>query len=264
VNGHPQFDEDFDLYALGALEGEERQDLELHLRTCVDCGRKLEEARGRMALLALAVPPQSAPAAVRDRLLRQVSALSRVSAEEPRRRLGLYLLRWVTPALALTTAVLAFTVGFLTSRNQSLNRRLRELESSTQQAERRQEAGMARARAILDVLTSSETTKVTLLAAGARPAPEGKAFYHAQKGLLFYVANLPSLPSSQTYQLWLVPDTGSPISAGIFSTDPKGNGQIVLPPLPSGVRAKAFAVTIEPAGGVPQPTGPKVLIGAAS
>jgi len=34
--------------------------------------------------------------------------------------------------------------------------------------------------------------------------------------------------------------------------------------LPQGVEPKAFAVTIEPSGGMPQPTGPKVLVGAAS
>jgi anti-sigma-K factor RskA len=34
--------------------------------------------------------------------------------------------------------------------------------------------------------------------------------------------------------------------------------------IPPGVLPKAFAVTLEPAGGKPQPTGPKVLVGAAS
>jgi anti-sigma-K factor RskA len=33
--------------------------------------------------------------------------------------------------------------------------------------------------------------------------------------------------------------------------------------VPANTPAKAFAVTIEPVGGAPQPTGPKVLLGAA-
>jgi len=33
--------------------------------------------------------------------------------------------------------------------------------------------------------------------------------------------------------------------------------------VPANTRAKAFAVTVEPLGGTPQPTGPKVLLGAA-
>jgi anti-sigma-K factor RskA len=36
-----------------------------------------------------------------------------------------------------------------------------------------------------------------------------------------------------------------------------------MPQIPSGVAAKAFAVTIEPAGGVPQPTGAMVQAGSA-
>jgi anti-sigma-K factor RskA len=34
--------------------------------------------------------------------------------------------------------------------------------------------------------------------------------------------------------------------------------------LPPGMAAKEFTVTIEPLGGRPQPTGPMVLVGAAS
>jgi anti-sigma-K factor RskA len=63
--------------------------------------------------------------------------------------------------------------------------------------------------------------------------------------------------------LWLIPGQGNSISAGIFDVDTKGNGS-VLPPLPSGLTAKAFAVTIEPRGGVPKPTGKKVLFGVVS
>ena len=59
--------------------------------------------------------------------------------------------------------------------------------------------------------------KVALVAAGAPNLPQGKAFYHPSKGLVFYPANLPALPSNQTYQLWLVPGQGSPISAGVLS-----------------------------------------------
>jgi anti-sigma-K factor RskA len=34
--------------------------------------------------------------------------------------------------------------------------------------------------------------------------------------------------------------------------------------LPPGVEAKAFAITLEPEGGMPQPTGPMVLVGPVS
>jgi anti-sigma-K factor RskA len=40
------------------------------------------------------------------------------------------------------------------------------------------------------------------------------------------------------------------------------NGAVVVHLTP-GLVAKAFAVTLEPQGGMPQPTGPKVLVGVA-
>ncbi len=71
MNGHPTREEDFDLYALGALEGEEKRAIELHLAGCRDCARKLAEAQGRIALLALAAPPAAPSDAVKQRLMSQ-------------------------------------------------------------------------------------------------------------------------------------------------------------------------------------------------
>jgi len=253
VNGHPQFEEDLDLYALGALESEEAQELASHLEVCPECTQKLKEAHARVALLALAAPSQEAPRRVKERLLRQIAGRR---AEQPPARRALFW-RWAAPALAAVLLVLAVWVVALRTENSELYRQVRGLEGKQQTME----AELTRARAVLELLTAPDTAKVTLVAGEAHPAPQGKVFYHPQKGLLFYVANLPALPSGKTYQLWLVPTQGNPISAGTFQTDTHGNGEVLLPQLPAGVAAKAFAVTVEPAGGVPQPTGPKVLVG---
>jgi len=254
VNAHPQFDEDFDLHALGALDQQEEQALELHLSGCPDCRLKLEEARGRMAALALAAPSEVPPQMARKRLLDQIrSELGKQPAPSA-------LLRWLVPVLAATSAALAIALWRQASQNRELAQSVQVLQAEIQ----RQGTETARARAVLEVLTAPDTLKVTLVAGTAHPVPQGKAFYHSRKGLVFYAANLPALPPNRTYQLWLVPAQGNPISAGIFQVDAQGNGAVLLPPLPTNVAAKAFAVTVEPAGGVPQPTGPKVLIGLVS
>jgi anti-sigma-K factor RskA len=256
VNGHPQFAEDFDLYVLGAIEGEERETLELHLVHCAECRQKAEEARGRVALVALAAPAEIPPRGTRDRLLRRVRA-SAVLGASPRR------VPWprrMAAAFALATLVLAVIGGVQWRRNERLARLVRELELTQAQLE----AQSAQARAVLEVLTSPDTIKVALVPSGARTVPQGRALYNAGKGrLLFYAANLPALPADRTYELWLIPAEGSPINAGIFQSDLKGNGQVLLPPLEPGVKPKAFAVTVEPVGGVPKPTGSMVLLGPA-
>ena len=95
--------------------------------------------------------------------------------------------------------------------NRALLQKQSELQSEAQVLRQETE----RERSVLDILTASDTVKVTLVS-GTRPAPEGKAFYHAHKGLLFYTSNLPAAPSGRTYQLWIVPRAGQPHQRGRF------------------------------------------------
>jgi hypothetical protein len=169
---------------------------------------------------------------------------------------------WVGICLVLVVAA-----AWLAVDNLRLSRRLAKLHLTYQQLEassRELETLSSRARAALDLLTAPETVQVELSPAAARPMPHGKVFYNPARGLLFYATNLRPLPVDRTYELWLIPTEGAPVNAGIFNTDSLGNGQVILPPLPRGLTAKVFAVTIEPPGGVPAPTGPKVLIGLVS
>jgi anti-sigma-K factor RskA len=255
MSTHPPNDE-LDLYALGTLEDDARRELESHVTECAECRRALAESSGRVALLAFAAEPRAPSAPVRSRLLAQVRAQGR-EEEAAMRRFGWPRLAWAT------AVVLALVAVFLARENRKM---IREMDALQSQFQARQ-AELARAQQALAILTSAETLRVPLTYGEEKPRPEGKVLFNRQRGLLFFATRLPALAANQTYQLWLVPSEGNPISAGIFRPDEKGDGSILLPEvaaLPAGVEAKAFAVTIEPAGGVPQPTGPKVLVGLVS
>jgi anti-sigma-K factor RskA len=56
---------------------------------------------------------------------------------------------------------------------------------------------------------------------------------------------------------------GKPVDAGVFDVDPSGKTLFESKELTS-VTAENFAVTVEPRGGLPQPSGPIVLLGAPS
>ena len=80
------------------------------------------------------------------------------------------------------------------------------------------------------------------------------------KWLVFTVA-LPPLPADKTYELWFITPDQRKTSAGTFNVDLTGNGMIsVQPPKDLGPVA-GVAITDEPAGGVPAPTGSVQLVG---
>jgi anti-sigma-K factor RskA len=125
-------------------------------------------------------------------------------------------------------------------------------------------ADAAAARRVLDAMTDTTAMHVTLAKGPTPPAPQGRATYVAEKGTLIFIANnLDPLPESKTYELWLIPaaEGRDPIPAGIFHPDERGNASVILPPLPKGVEAKAFGVTIEDEGGATTPTLPIILVG---
>ena len=101
--------------------------------------------------------------------------------------------------------------------------------------------------------------------AGLPPSPGAKANLlwnpAAQVGVLL-TSGLPQIPPDRVYELWAFAGN-EPVPAGIFEVDEAGHAFLRLPPLPP--RAKRydkFAVTVEPAGGVPKPTGPMHLLGS--
>ncbi len=107
----------------------------------------------------------------------------------------------------------------------------------------------------------SPSSKVVSLA-GSDMAKEAGAFLlfdPITKRAWLYAFNLPALPTGKVYQLWAIDD--KPVSAGIFGLDSGQKGRLLIKNLPDFTRMKKFAVSVEPDGGRPQPTGAIYLIG---
>jgi anti-sigma-K factor RskA len=261
MNGHPQHEEDFDLYALGALEGEEKQALEAHIAGCPACEAKLAEARGRVSLLALAAEPVAPPAAVKNRLMEQVRAerlpsRAREDARSPERAgslFGRWTLAWVAAA-----AVLALATGLLWYQNIKDDEKIRQALKAAAAAQLKIE----NAQKLIEILQAPDSVMISLASVDATQVT-GKVCYNARLGKLACSTHLPAAPSAKSYQLWLVPMTGNPMSAGLIAPNMISTDDMWMTDVKAGTAAKAFAVTLEPAGGMPQPTGPKVLVGLA-
>jgi anti-sigma-K factor RskA len=75
------------------------------------------------------------------------------------------------------------------------------------------------------------------------------------------LAGVPVLDPGKTYELWAIRGTKAPEPAGLLPVaDPSGVA-LYVPPIPKPGDVTAFAISIEPAGGSPSPTGPVVLVG---
>jgi anti-sigma-K factor RskA len=261
MSTHEQFAEDLALYALGSLPPAEAAALEQHLQGCAACRRELQELRGDASLLALSAAGPAPPSRSRERLLAAIK-------KEPRRqRMVLYHARpwWAIAPVVASLALAAF--AFLMWReNSDLKQENADAQQKTQalSAElKRQEHDSEKAREMLYMLTSPEVQKVSLSAAKSAPQPVGKAMYLRSKGHLMFLANnLPPLPQSKTYELWLIPMSGAaPMPAGTFMPDEKGGAMMMDHTMPAGTEAKAFAVTVENAPGSEKPTMPMVMMG---
>jgi anti-sigma-K factor RskA len=253
MSAHDQFADDLALLALEALQGDERVTLEKHLEGCSSCRSELERLRGDMALLALSASGPAPPRRSRERLLKAIAKEPRAQKMGAARRSSWTLLPW------LAAAALLLVAGFFWQQSDRLAQRLARLQDESAQ----QQTQLERAREVVSTLTSTDALRVTLVAAQAPPQPQGKAIYVRERSsLIFLASNMPALPPQRSYELWLIPTNGAPIPAGMFKPDARGSATVVEPPLPGGVEAKAFAITIEPEQGSSAPTMPIVMMGA--
>jgi Anti-sigma-K factor rskA/Putative zinc-finger len=206
-----------------------------------------------------------APSAPRTRAADDVTAVGPAPPAAPvipiasRRRSAL--LPWV--AMAASLVLLLGTAVYAAS----MRGRLRALEEQVAAAER-ERGDLARQVQERDATLAAITapaSRVIEMAAARPQAPSGRMFWDVSHNRwTFFAHHLPQTRPGREYQLWLVTADQRKISAGTFRPDPSGHAVVhATYALPAGALA-AVAVTEEPAGGVPQPTGEIVIVGAAS
>ncbi|MGB8480276.1 MAG: anti-sigma factor [Acidobacteriaceae bacterium] len=283
---HPDMD-DLILFCLGTPAGapETKEDaaaierVRLHVQQCQECSAEVAQLSAEFALVAMSVAQVPPPASAKERLLQAAGVHSGTATDKSasvksfpapvegaantRGGIAAVRARRTNPALIwggwVAALVCLFYVVHLRDLQQNMEHRLALETAQLNQTN----AAAERSREIVEVLTSPESQRVTLVFAHARPEPSGDAVYLKDRGaLVFAASHLAPLPPNKTYELWIIPANGSaPIPAGTFQPDAQGMASILLPNLPKGIQAKAFGVTMENAGGSPTPTLPILLAG---
>jgi anti-sigma-K factor RskA len=108
----------------------------------------------------------------------------------------------------------------------------------------------------------SPEVQVVPLRGGAQPGAAGRLFFDRAAGRWYlHASGLAPAGAGKTYELWFIDAEQRKIPAGTYDVDAAGQATIeVAVPKDAGTLALA-AVTDEPAGGVPQPTGQIQLVG---
>jgi hypothetical protein len=118
----------------------------------------------------------------------------------------------------------------------------------------------ADAQSAMAVLVAPDLARIDLAGQSVAPNARARALWSRSSGMVFTASNLPAVPEGRVYQVWVV-TASAPISAGLLMTDPSGRTMAFFNTPPDIPAPVAVAVTLEPAGGVPAPTGERYLIG---
>jgi anti-sigma-K factor RskA len=235
--------EDLSGYALKALEADETRSVEAHLAGCAECRALLAGYAQVSDGLLFAVPHKTAPPQLRTRLAESIAAGKPVVAPaRPRFRMSFF-----QTALALTSAALLIAVILLAGQVRSLQVQQAALIQSLQK-DRTVLALVSEAGVTLVPVQSGQITGSLAIGSDGRAAA-------------MVLQGLPDLDNAHTFQVWLIPASGDPQSAGLFrrQTDQPVTTLSMVSPIPLKDYA-AVGISIEPRAGSKAPTTQPILV----
>ncbi|MGH7655740.1 MAG: anti-sigma factor domain-containing protein [Gemmatimonadaceae bacterium] len=220
------------------------------------------------AVARAALTPDTVRLATRERLLARARADGRASGLTRASATATSARRMHRSVVAMTGMALALAASLaLVVRTELVRRTERAgLIAQTETLARRLDSLgiVVRNRDKLLASLTGGRVKLVRLASAQTATPRALMFWNqATNGWTFIAHNLAPLRAGRTYQLWLV-TAREKISAGTFSVTADGDAVVQATYALDRNALTAVAVTEEPAGGVPQPTGAMVVVGVAS
>ena len=260
---HSDLKREASAYVLDSLDAADRASFEAHLSECDECAAEVRSLRPVALALAQSVLRPIPPPELRRRVLASLTVGAATYVKSPpvetRRR------TWLPLA---ATLIVAAGAGLYAAR---LQIRVSDLEARLQQAlvqASMADRAVAEARLVgaqlqasMGVLAAPDVVRIDLAGQPTAPQARGRALWSRGRGMVFTAAALPPLPAGRVYQVWVVTPPG-PVSAGLLAPDAAGACLAFFETPPDIPPPTAVAVTIEPAGGLPAPTGAFYLVGS--
>lgn len=249
---------------VGCLDEADRLELEAHREGgCPECEAEIARLAAVLPMIASAAPASAPPVALRARVLDAVRregaaggpSVAKVTQLTPRRRPSYAIWAWAAAAV-----VLAVVAGTVWQTNRALRATMASREAELGRLHARIEE-LGRWAALLDS-PDAKVVDLTLTPAGAA-ALRGRATFDRASGRAIIVFENVVPPAGSDYELWAIRGTG-PASLGLIHADAAGRAVIKLNGLDHPAGLQAFAVSLEHAGGSPNPnapSGPVVMLG---
>jgi len=155
-------------------------------------------------------------------------------------------------------AIAATIVGFLLIYTFALTRQLNEQSTLIAKLQSEYEENHH----FVDFVSNPNVFQVKLAANDQSKAAGNLAWDKKSNDAMLYVSNLMELPEKNVYQVWVLHKDDSVVEAmGTFKVNPDGTYMLTIGCMPKPSDTKAIYITMEPEGGMPEPTGNKYLSG---
>jgi anti-sigma-K factor RskA len=254
-------------YLNGSLTEAQARELERHAELCPTCREQIEQLGEGAALVWLTVTQVEPPIGLRERVMAAVrsapvptvaganSSPPALTAGRPVRRLPwrVSLTQFAAALSALALALALALGGWVAALQGELNRQALDNARLRDQLSRQRDA--------LYVLMSPTLVERPLAGGEGAPYARGRAYLDPTRRQGMVVASdLPQPEPGRVYQVWLRGKDGV-VSAGLLRLDDRGTGYALLEPTAALDQFETIGISLEPAGGSPQPTGTRMLSG---
>lgn len=234
-------------YAANALDEPERREFEQHLAECDACRQEVAELQATAAMLATAqeqAPPASMRAAVLDEIDRTrqerpaAHAIDLAEVRAGRERAGGPWQQRVLSAAAVVLVIALVGMGVVV---RTLNDRIDQMQ--------------ARSQVVQELLAAPDTQTLAMDGPGGSVA---RVLLSRQVGqAVMYGHGMAPAPAGHDYELWFIHEDAF-VAAGLLTVHEDGTVSHTATGDLDGV--VALGVTVEPAGGSPQPTTDPVML----
>ena len=245
-------------YVLDAVAEPDQKRIKDHLATCRLCAEIVEGYCSVADLLPFAAPPVEPPPELKARVLAAAIPRARTLIAAPRPSVWQTLVNGLNQSLrspAFSAITLLLVVG-LAAWNISLQNQLVSQTASNQ----KMQSDMTSQRALITTIAYADTQPKRLESTDAAPQAIGRLFTAPElNAVALIVYDMPTLKPDQVYQIWLIDPNGERTSGGMFTVDEHGRSWVYIRSPQPLTNYKSIGITMEPMGGSPKPTGPKMM-----